>query len=53
LWGFETYHNKAGVTKVKGEYKQFRNAPGATMKEALKQFDEYYKNKGSSKAPKK
>jgi hypothetical protein len=53
LWGFETYHDKAGITKVKGEYKSFRSSPGSTMKEALKRFNKYYRNKGSSTAPRK
>jgi hypothetical protein len=52
LWGFEIYHDKAGVSKIKDEYKQFRSWPGATLQAAVKKFDEYYQNPGTKHAPK-
>jgi hypothetical protein len=51
LWGFEVYQDKAGVAKIKGEYRSFRSTPGATTSAALKTFDEYYRNPGASTAP--
>jgi hypothetical protein len=53
LWGFETYHNKGGVTKIKGEYKNFRTSPGATLEAAVEKFNEYYQNPGTPGAPTK
>lgn len=52
LWGFETYLDKE-VTKIKGEYYSFQEGHKATTDEALKKFDEYYKNPGASTAPTK
>jgi hypothetical protein len=52
LWGFETYLDK-GVAKIKGEYHSFEEGHKATTDEALKKFDEYYKNPGASTAPTK
>jgi hypothetical protein len=53
LWGFETFHDKAGVTKIKNEYKSFRLAQGETFDAALKLFNEFYKNPGTPGAPTK
>jgi hypothetical protein len=53
LWGFETYHDDKGITKIKNEYKSFRERQGATMDAAVNEFNEFYKNPGSSNAPKK
>lgn len=52
LWGFETYLDK-GVAKIKSEYHSFREFRGETTDAALKKFDEYYRNPGSSTAPAK
>lgn len=52
LWGFELFLDK-GVEKIKGEYHSFRSFPGETTIAALKEFDEFYQNPGTSKAPKK
>jgi hypothetical protein len=53
LWGFETYLDKAGIAKIKGEHKDFKESPSATTSAALKKFNEYYRNPGSSTAPTK
>ena len=52
LWGFEIYLDK-GIAKIKNEYKSFRNFPGETTVAALKEFNEFYKNPGTSGAPTK
>jgi hypothetical protein len=51
LWGFEIYHDKAGVSKIKGEYKRFRSYPGETLNAAVEKFNEYYQNPGTTNAP--
>jgi hypothetical protein len=53
LWGFELYRDKKGVDKIKGEYKSFRSIQGQTTDEAIRKFDEYYRNPGTGKAPTK
>lgn len=53
LWGFELYLDAKGVQKIKGEYRSFREEHGATTDEALRQFNEHYKNPGASTAPTK
>src|SRR5262249_40041961 len=53
LWGFETFHDKAGVTKIKNEYHTFRLLRGETTDAALTAFDEFYRNPGATTAPKK
>lgn len=53
LWGFETFHDKAGVTKIKNEYKSFRIVQGETFDAALRLFNEFYKNPGTPGAPAK
>jgi hypothetical protein len=53
LWGFETFLDKAGVAKIKNEYRSFRTWRGETTDEALRVFDEFYQNPGSTTAPKK
>jgi Domain of unknown function (DUF4157) len=50
LWGFETFIDK-GKAKIRGEYKSFRTFEGETFVEALKQFNEFYKNPGTPGAP--
>jgi hypothetical protein len=51
LWGFEIYLDKAGVAKIKGENKDFKETPSRTVGAALKKFNEYYRNPGASTAP--
>jgi len=53
LWGFETFLDKAGVTKIKNEYHTFRLWRGETTDAALTAFDEFYRNPGASTAPTK
>jgi hypothetical protein len=53
LWGFEIFNNKAGVAKIKNEYRSFRLNRGETTDEALNLFNEFYRNPGSSTAPTK
>jgi hypothetical protein len=53
LWGFETFLDKKGITKIKGEYSSFRIVQGETMDEAIRLFDQFYKNPGSPGAPTK
>jgi hypothetical protein len=53
LWGFETFLDKAGVTKIRNEYRSFRVWQGETTDEAIKQFGEFYQNPGASTAPTK
>ncbi|HZE70837.1 MAG TPA: DUF4157 domain-containing protein [Pyrinomonadaceae bacterium] len=53
LWGFELFLDKGGVEKIKGEYHSFRTWQGETTDEALKAFDEFYRNPGATTAPKK
>lgn len=52
LWGFELFLDK-GIQKIKGEYHSFRSFPGETQVAAIKAFDEFYQNPGTSKAPTK
>jgi hypothetical protein len=52
LWGFELFLDKSGVQKIKGEYHSFRSWEGETTDQALKNFDEFYKNPGTAGAPK-
>ena len=52
LWGFETYLDKTGFLKIKNEYHSFREFRGETTDEAMKIFDEFWQNPGTSKAPK-
>ena len=44
---------KKGKAKIKGEYNSFRTFEGETFVEALKQFNEFYKNPGTPGAPRK
>jgi hypothetical protein len=53
LWGFETFHDKAGVTRIKNESVSFRIPEGETFSEAVRIFNEFMHNPGSSTAPKK
>jgi hypothetical protein len=52
LWGFETFHDKTGITKIKNEYKSFRTFRGETTDAAIKEYNEFYQNPGASTAPK-
>jgi hypothetical protein len=52
IWGFEVTHDKKGVAKIKGENRSFKAGHSPTVDAALTKFDEYYKNPGSSTAPK-
>jgi hypothetical protein len=52
LWGFETFLDK-GKAKIKNEYKSFRTFEGETFVEAVKLFNEFYKNPGTPGAPTK
>ncbi len=51
LWGFETFLDKGKAT-IKNEYKSFRTFEGETFVEAVRLFNEFYKNKGTPGAPK-
>jgi hypothetical protein len=53
LWGFETFLDKKGVTKIKNEYTSFRVFEGETFDAALQRFNEFYKNPGAAGAPTK
>jgi len=53
LWGFEVFQDKTGVAKIKNEYHSFRSDEGPTAHEALRRFNEFAHNPGSSTAPKK
>jgi hypothetical protein len=53
LWGFEIFQDKKGVSKIKGEYSRFREWRGETTDEALRLFNEFYRNPGATTAPKK
>lgn len=52
LWGFEVFQDK-GISKIKNEYSSFRTFEGETFVEAVKQFNEFYKNPGTLGAPTK
>jgi hypothetical protein len=52
LWGFETFLDK-GIAKIRNEYKSFRTFEGETFVEAVKLFNEFYKNPGTPGAPTK
>jgi hypothetical protein len=52
VWGFEIYLDKS-IAKIKGEYNSFREDRGATTDAALKEFNDFYKNPGTSGAPTK
>jgi hypothetical protein len=51
LWGFEIYLDKAGIAKIKNEYKSFRQFQGETTNAALTKFNDFYKNPGTAGAP--
>lgn len=51
LWGFEVFQDKAGLAKIKNEYKSFRTFQGETTDEAVRLFDIHYKNPGTPGAP--
>lgn len=53
LWGFDTFHDAKGVTKIRNEYKSFRLWQGETTDEAVRLFNEFYKNPGTKDAPTK
>jgi hypothetical protein len=51
LWGFETFLDKAGITKIRNEYRSFRSFQGETTDDALRRFNDFYRNKGTVNAP--
>jgi hypothetical protein len=52
LWGFKTNVDpKTSLTTINDEYHSFREFEGETVQAALKAFDEFYQNPGSSTAP--
>ena len=53
LWGFETFNDKTGTTKVKNEYHKFRISAGETFDEAERVYNEFMRNPGSSTARKR
>ena len=53
LWGFEVFHDKTGISKIKNEYSSFRTFEGETFVDAVQRFDEFYKNPGTPGAPTK
>lgn len=53
LWGFETFHDKKGITRIKNEYHSFRAIRGETTDAAIKKYNEFYQNPGTAGAPTK
>ena len=50
LWSFETFLD-GGIAKIKDEHKSFQRAQGATTDEAVRIFNEFYRNPGTPGAP--
>jgi len=53
LWGFGTRVDKKGITRIKNEYRSFREFEGETTEAALRKFNEFYQNPGTPAAPTK
>jgi hypothetical protein len=43
--------DKAGITKIRNEYRSFRSFQGETTDDALRRFNDFYRNKGTVNAP--